>query len=246
MSTNNFLSKENKRVLWEVIISQTKDSREIDNIYSVFSENIERFEKEKNNYENLIQMNKKFITLIIQYIKTFSERKDLITHSDIENKRRVEFEEKYNKKQSEFTNAMTLKIPPKPDFSEKIDMPMNEKEFEMKHAIKIKQNFEPLESYNEKKYIKIDAKNMDDVYKNEVVHLEESAKKHISWGDTQFDIFSKLKIIDPQKDMETKIMNLQEELIDIRAQLSYCVKTMQLLEDKLEKINFEKNNSEKE
>lgn len=242
MSINNFLSKENRKLLWEVIISQTKDSREIDNIYSICNENIEQFyEKEKNKYTNLIQMNKQFITLIIQFIKTYSERNTLITHSDIENKRRVEFEEKYNQKQSEFTNAMALKVPPKPDFSDKLDIPMNEKEFEMKHLIK-KQNFEQRElGYSEKKYIKIDAMNMEDVYKNEVVHLEDAAKKHISWGDNtthSFDIFSKLKIIDPQKDMETKIANLQEELVDIRNQFSYFLKTIQLLENKLEQRVF--------
>lgn len=157
ISVNRFLTEENLQLLWEVVASEDivkQGSAEmLEKIGLMFNENVGAFyEKEKTRHSNLIQINKHFINLIILHIKrilpTLSnninnnpERKELITHSDIEAKRLSDFEQNYNLKQTEFMNAMALPVPPTPNFSDKKDTPISELEVEMKRAI-AKRNYD--------------------------------------------------------------------------------------------------------
>jgi len=157
ISVNRFLTEENLQLLWEVVASEDivkQGSAEmLEKIGLMFNENVGAFyEKEKTQHSNLIQINKHFINLIILHIKrilpTLSnnsnnnpERKELITHSDIEAKRMSDFEQNYNLKQTEFMNAMALPVPPTPNFSDKKDTPNSELELEMKRAI-AKRNYD--------------------------------------------------------------------------------------------------------
>lgn len=284
---NRFLTEENLQVLWEVVASEDivkhGSAEMLEKIGLMFNENVGAFyEKEKTRHSNLIQINKHFINLIILHIKrilpTLSnnnpERKELITHSDIEAKRMSDFEQNYNLKQTEFMNAMALPIPPTPNFSDKKDTPISELELEMKRAIakrnydiehinnqllkttisqnQIQNNYnEPFQSKKNHvqssssiKYIKIDNADIEfDHYKNEVIDLNvQENKKHVHWSkedvetdslyttntntnntiittmdtsiNTNDNIFSKLKLIDPKPTIE--IQTLQEEVNNLR------------------------------
>jgi len=166
MSINDFLEKENLELLWEVLIDEPLIKQLCDSVIKyktlmhMFQSNLnEFFITEKNNCNNLIELNKKYILLIINYvIKTNNNNqpampaqtpyttnqykkikihedepvKQSITFEDIQNDRMNFFEKELNKKQEEFTNAMTLPVPPVPNFTDKLDEPMSEIELEIK------------------------------------------------------------------------------------------------------------------
>ena len=163
MSINQFLDKENIELLWEVLtdeplIKQLCDSViKIKTVLHIFQRNLnEFFEKERKISNSLMELNKKYILLIINYvmkinntnnaqelattsnqyrkIKIHQEEpvKQAITFEEIQNDRKTLFEKELNKKQEEFTNSMSLPVPPVPNFSDKLDQPISEIELEIK------------------------------------------------------------------------------------------------------------------
>jgi len=152
MSTKNILNSENISMIWDVISDEEMFkflSRDIQNkVANIFTSNLKSFfESEIHNTNNLIDINKKFIMLILNYIKTnFSsqqpskikihneiiqapEEKVLITYEEIQNDRKSQFEKDLSRRQDEFTNSMTIPVPKVPEFSDKnIDGPIREME----------------------------------------------------------------------------------------------------------------------
>lgn len=148
MSESLFNKKENIQMLWDVVsdedifkfLSPDIQSK----IYDVFIKNIQGFfqlERTKTN-ASLVEMNKKFILLILNYIKqTYSYQpskikihndppvKELITYEEIQNDRKTQFEKDFSKKQEEFEDFMSIKSPPVPEFADpvgKTDKPIKE------------------------------------------------------------------------------------------------------------------------
>jgi hypothetical protein len=233
----------------------------------IFQSNLnDFFNAEKNNCNNLIELNKKYILLIINYIiKTNTNQstaplqsqspytnsqykkikihddepiKQSITFEDIQNDRMNLFEKELNKKQEEFTNAMTLPVPPVPNFSDNLDQPMSEIEMEIKR-IQEQRNYDiemikntnsssdanwlkPQEtSIKNEKLIKINNNNSN--AKNNDVNFNNNTK-HISWEDEQLsrqepmyeeseeiNIFGKLKKI-TSPDYQTQIDEIKKEM----------------------------------
>jgi len=151
MSINDFLTKGNVDLLWEVIIDdelfKNKPKELINQIGNMFAQNLRGFnESEKNNSNNLINMNKKFIELILNRsysIINFNKnpipsqkQKELITSTDLLSDRMSQFEKELSQKQSEFTSAMSLPVPPVPKFSDSnLDGPMGEMDLAIKKAL---------------------------------------------------------------------------------------------------------------
>ena len=155
MSINDFLTKGNVDLLWEVIIDdelfKNKPKELINQIGNMFVQNLKGFnESEKNNSNNLINMNKKFIELILNRSysiinfnknpippqKEKEKEKELITSTDLLSDRMTQFEKELSQKQSEFTNAMSLTVPPVPKFSDNnLDGPMGEMDLAIKKAL---------------------------------------------------------------------------------------------------------------
>ena len=167
MSVEDFLSKQNVKIIWDVLIDEdilkNKSKDVISQISVVFNKNIGPFyEIEKKNTNNLIELNKKFIKLIINFVnKNFPnvqqysntqkqaqqhDKKELITYEDLQANRQNEFEKEFSRKQKEFTNMMTLQVPEKPNFSDNIDKPISEMELEIKKMM-AQRNYD-LESIN--------------------------------------------------------------------------------------------------
>ena len=157
MSINDFLTKGNVDLLWEVIIDdelfKNKPKELINQIGNMFAQNLRGFnESEKNNSNNLINMNKKFIELMLnrsysiinfnknhiplQKEKEKEKEKELITSTDLLSDRMSQFEKELSQKQSEFTSAMSLPVPPVPKFSDNnLDGPMGEMDLAIKKAL---------------------------------------------------------------------------------------------------------------
>lgn len=172
MSSDDFLSKQNVKIIWDVLIDEDilKDKSKdiIAQTSTVFSKNIVPFyEIEKKNTNNLIELNKKFITLIMNFVsKNFpnnqvhqrqipqpqsqtSSKKELITYEDLQSDRQSEFEKELSKKQKEFTNFMTVQVPQTPNFSDNIDAPLGEMEMEIKKMMaQRKYDLENIKSVN--------------------------------------------------------------------------------------------------
>lgn len=149
MSTNDFLTKQNVDLLWEVIIDddlfKNKPKELINQIGNMFTQNLRGFnEAEKNNSNTLMSMNKKFIGLMLnrsygiinQLQSSQKKEKQLITSIDIQSERISQFEKDLSQRQNEFTSAMTLPVPPTPKFSDNnLDEPISEMELAIKKAV---------------------------------------------------------------------------------------------------------------
>ena len=152
MNTTNFLNNENVKVLWDVVIDEDiikRQSREFhENILKLFRSNLKGFyDVESQKTTNLVDMNKKYILLILNYankqiaqnvkpeyrkIKILDELpqkkvSELITYEEIQNDKRSQFDKDLNRRQEEFTNSMALPVPPVPKFSDNLeDGPISE------------------------------------------------------------------------------------------------------------------------
>jgi len=161
MSIQRFIKKENVDTLWDVIIDEDIFkflSREVQGkIFQVFLDNIKGFfDVEKNNTTELIDMNKKYILLILTHIKkTYPNQmpnkikiynedqvKGPITYEEIQNEKKTQFEKDLMKRQEDFTNAMALPVPEVPEFSDKFkDIPISEMDRMIKE-ITAKRNYD--------------------------------------------------------------------------------------------------------
>jgi hypothetical protein len=146
MSNSDFLKNTNVNMLWDVIsdeeIFQVLSRESQSEISQIFIKNINGFfEIERKKTQNLVEINKKYIILILNHIKTnypkkvynkikiFNEApvKELITYEEIQNEKKSQFDKDYERMQEEFTNSVTLKVPEVPEFADKYeDKPISE------------------------------------------------------------------------------------------------------------------------
>jgi len=276
MSINNFLEKENLELLWEVLIDEPLIKQLCDSVIKfktlmhIFQSNLnEFFMTEKNNCNNLIELNKKYILLIINFviksnnnqntiptqashaanqykkIKIHEDEpiKQSITFEDIHNDRLNLFEKELNKKQEEFSNAMTIPVPPVPNFSDKLDEPMSEIELEIKKIQEQrKYDIEIINNTNKNMQVSSDAnwlKSQETSIKNEKLSKINNNiinNKHISWEDEQqiheqqiheeeideeeINIFGKLKKITNSNDDNSVVPNYQLQIDDLKKEIS--------------------------
>ena len=141
-----FLNNENVKVLWDVITDEDiikRQSREFqENILNLFRSNLKGFyDVESSKTTSLVDMNKKYILLILNYtnkqitqnvkpeykkIKILDEIpqkkvNELITYEEIQNDKRSQFDKDLNRRQEDFTNSMALPVPPVPKFTDNLD-----------------------------------------------------------------------------------------------------------------------------
>lgn len=140
MNINNFLHKENLNTLWDVISDEDIFkflSRDIQSkVAQLFSNNVKGFfDIEKTKTNSLVDINKKYILLILNHIKkTYTQQmpnkikifdespsKELITAEELHNERKSQFDRDLIRRQEEFENIMTVKAPPPPNFLDKYD-----------------------------------------------------------------------------------------------------------------------------
>jgi hypothetical protein len=166
MNTSIFLQKENIETVWDVISDEemfkflTKDVQ--GKISQVFLNNLKGFyEIERTKTNNLIDINKKYIMLILTHIKTnYSQQmpnkikifdephvKELITYEEIQTDKKTKFDMDFDKRQTEFTTSMTLNVPEVPVFLDKYnDKPIGEMDKIIKE-MNLKRNYD-VEQFN--------------------------------------------------------------------------------------------------
>ena len=224
-----FLNKDNVELIWEIIL----DAEEITSMHDVNNPHFKNFfisqvkefyQRERVHNQELMVLNKKFITNIIDITRSKNTEKniinknpELITFENIQEERQNTFNNEYKQKTNEFKDAIKLKIPSQLDFTEKKDTPIIEMEklisqtlaqrnFDIEQinknnpsplpSTKHIQNPDSSSSSSTIKYIKIDKDELN--VKNEVIDLQ---PKHVSWEENNIvhNIFSKLKLIDREK-----------------------------------------------
>ena len=266
----DFLTKENVELLWEIIL----DDEGIKRIHDVNNPNFQNFFINQvqvfkhSGFQDLMNMNKMFITNIIDIATSVKERprereqdNGLITYENIQTDRQTKFDKEYKQKAFEFQDAIKLVVPEQLDFTEKKDIPIIEMERLISETI-AQRNFDinkilkdvpsPLnkpkqQNHNQIKYIKIDKNNLD--INNEVIDLQ---PKKVTWDNKveEIDIpeenvpniFSKLKLI-PQKvenNIDFFIDEVSNELSETIKKLDSLAIDVAKILNILEKLN--KNN----
>lgn len=143
MYVKQFPQKDNIQTVWEVI-SNSDAFRFLDRskqslVYDTFVNNIRGFyESERTGSNNLMDMNKKYIMLIMNYIASKTQTSKitihpeassmpLVTHEEIQQNRRTKFEQDLSRRQDEFAEMTTIKKPPVPNFADKnVDTPIKD------------------------------------------------------------------------------------------------------------------------
>jgi hypothetical protein len=241
MSIQSFLKKDNVETLWDVIIDEnifkflSKDNQI--KVYNIFVENIKGFfENEKNNSVNLIDINKKYILLILNYIKnTYSNQipnkikiyeespvKELITYEEIQSDKKTQFEKDLMKRQNDFTNAMALPTPEVPEFTDKFtDSPISEMD-KMIKEITAKRNYD-VEQINRSFQTQNSNESSDEWLKPQETSIKkeklnnkiigninklnlEEREKNVTWGENK-EIFLPSIEEDQESNYENNIFN---------------------------------------
>ena len=196
-----FLSKVNINILWDIIyenIIYNKIYISVDTLKILFQNVINHFGANEN-MKNLIETNKKFITIInnkiIEEIETSkSKTKPLITFNDIQKERTSLFEKQLIEKQNDFNNLINKEVPIAPNFKFDIDKPIEEMDILIKKTIeqrnldiqKINQKTDTLKTEqflkssntsiksenNELKQIKIDYLNYENETKPKITNFD--------------------------------------------------------------------------
>lgn len=126
---NEFLSKVNINILWDIIyenIVSHKNNISLDRLKKIFSKIITHFGTSEK-IQNLFESNKKFITMINNEIKEETNNsKPLITYNDIQKDRTNLFEKQLIEKQNDFNNLINIQVPSPPNFKDDIDKPIGE------------------------------------------------------------------------------------------------------------------------
>ena len=178
----NFVSTENTKMLWDVIQKTTTKIDYNNHINKMNEFNQTQIISNSLNKEELLDINKKYITHIVGFIK----ESKLTTFEEIQQLKRDKFNEELNKKQQDFSNMMLKPSPPPLNFEDEKDKPISEMEelinktiaqrsYDIQH---ISKNIPPPPS-------KIDP---------ELIHPIVEIKKSISWKE-DIDIQEQLNFI---------------------------------------------------
>jgi hypothetical protein len=126
----DFITTENIEMIWEIILDdikpRLKSQEQFSHARGVFINQARLFfEREKNVSQNLMEMNKKFISLIMNSFNSNREHsfqspptKQLFKAEDIQADRLNAFEKGLAEKKNDFLNAITVPVPEAPRFSD--------------------------------------------------------------------------------------------------------------------------------
>jgi len=122
----DFIITENIEMIWEIVLDDIKTRLKTQEQFAQarnFFINQARlfFEREKNTPQNLMEMNKKFISLIMNSFRPVNQEpqvKQLFKAEDIQAERMNAFERGLAEKKNDFMSAMSVPVPEAPKFSD--------------------------------------------------------------------------------------------------------------------------------
>jgi hypothetical protein len=262
MSIQQFNQKGNIQMLWDLIseeeIFKFLTPNIQGNVYNIFLNNLQGFfEVEKKN-NSLVDLNKKYILLILNHIKKnypyqpskitiHNEQpvKELITYEEIHSDRKSQFEKDLIRRQEEFEDSMNLKAPPVPVFADKdTDKPIKEidkilKEMQSKRNYEVEQINRTYDSSNQ----------VDNWLKPQETSLknEKFVKPELTTEQTQNSRFTFLNSL--QQDFSTNNQKKNVSFSDNNEIKLFSESEQQFMEDqednnifsKLKRVNKEEN-----
>jgi hypothetical protein len=122
----DFITTENIEMIWEIVLddmkSRIKSQEQFAQARGFFINQARLFfEREKNAQQNLMEMNKKFISLIMNSFRPANQQpptKQLFKAEDIHAERLSAFEKGLAEKKNDFMSAMSVPVPEAPKFSD--------------------------------------------------------------------------------------------------------------------------------
>ena len=240
MSTkSDFLKQPNVQMILEIIAEhpaiKNQPPKVSTEIYNVMIQNIQGFyEKEHAGLNSLVELNKKFISILIQHVSQHyalpQKASSSVKVEDIQYDRLSKFEQELKQKQTDFSSAMSLPIPPTPRFKdESVELPLTEMAAALKKATE-QRNYD-MDVINKTRtvpMIKINENVDRKVPSQDIIDLS-SPSKHISWSqeeniiisavdettDDSIDInglFKKLKKVENSTPVDDRIQSLETKV----------------------------------
>ena len=236
---NNFSSIENKRNIWEFMknndfFKNLHDDKGIE-VQRFFETSIQTIIETNKTQNNIIDLNKKLIHNMYEFIKTISTNKSVhfrenkyvskdmnaYTAEEESKKRQEDFHLHLNTHQTEFNNMMTKNTPKEIDFSdnsreiqiknmeEQIEKTVDERDKELNNiykSINIKDN--------SNKKIRLEINDDCDIVSHDIEHIE-SIKNIDSCKNTNNDIINIQNNISELENKVQKILGIQQQILDI-------------------------------
>jgi hypothetical protein len=221
-------------------------------IHQVFVNNLQGFYETECKIPNntIIDLNKKYIILILNYIKknypvipnkiTIHDElpNQKITLEEIKQEKQQLFEQELGRKQQEFNDFIQVKVPPVPDFSDKqIDTPIKEmdkilKEMQMKRNYEIEQinlHHDKVNNNNNQAKVNtnVSANEKKTVSFNKDMDQIIEPEEDIMSVEENVSLFAKLKKINPPKTNEDRIEDLEREIRFIKNSISQIIELLQ-------------------
>ena len=243
---SDFLKPPNVQMIWEIIAEHPsikgQPPKVPSEVYSVMIQNIQAFyEKENAGLNSLVGLNKKFISILIQYISEHYAQKphSNVKIEDIQYERQSKFEQELKQKQTDFSSAMSLPTPPTPRFKDETpELPLTEMAAALKKATE-QRNYD-MDVINKTRgavpTIKINENVDRKVPTQDIIDLS-SPSKHITWAseeniiieDDSIDInglFQKLKRTDPPSVVITLPQNTDDRIQSLETKVDLIIKML--------------------
>lgn len=120
-----FVSQDNKRILWEIMVENNLftniPNKYVNKIKADFEDSLEKISKTIVSTDNILNLNKKSIMLMIEEVQKYSQIADIpITSAEALVKKQEKFQKGLQTKQEEFTSLIQPVKPQSIDFTEKI------------------------------------------------------------------------------------------------------------------------------
>ena len=127
---HEFLSQENTGLLWEVLL-ENPDVPRTETTRTTFATLLPRFYSNAQSVPNatndLFELNKRFISAMLENVaeqekpQTRAQQNIAITHDEIQNERKAEFNRDFEKVQQDFSSSMKVNAPETPSFSDNLN-----------------------------------------------------------------------------------------------------------------------------
>lgn len=224
MSDNKFNSKENKALIWNILL-ESGGFNDLEN--DKFQEVLKTFEDiiisvEKSD-QSVIDKNKIVLKEFSKELFKLKQKKNKISISaeEISKERQNDFNIKLNEKKQDFDNSMMVKSPNKIDFKDKLDEPIKGEISEIIESMRLKRE-KDLNRVIDKNEIK----NAEIWLNNENDKQSIKNEKNMNIASSQItkdDLFNKFKPkennVELKSQIREKLKNIREEIIFIEQKI---------------------------
>ena len=223
MSDNKFNSKENKELIWNILLESggfnDLEDDKYQQVLKTFEDIIISLEK---GDQSVIDKNKIVLKEFSKELYRLKQKKKKISISaeEISKERQNDFNLKLNEKQQNFDNSMIIKSPNKIDFKDKLDEPIKGEISEIIESMRLKRE-KDLNRVIDKNEIK----NAELWLNNDNKSMTNEKNMNIASSQvTKDDLFNKFKPNENKEDLKSqireKLKNIREEIIFIEQKLN--------------------------